>query len=91
MENGHTGKNCRGVLRTYKNAIFAFETNSYLNDSHSGVRITLRCIDVFYEKCVNLVKFLQNTSMHLNVILTSLCELLRYELVLKAKMAFLYV
>ena len=26
--------------------------------------------------------------MHLNVILTPLCELLRYELVLKAKMAF---
>ena len=32
--------------------------------------------------------FLQNTSLHLTVILTTLCKLLRYELVLKAKMAF---
>ena len=34
---------------------------------------------------------LHNTSMQLNVILTPLCELLRYELVLRAKMAHLYV
>ena len=57
MGNGHTCKNCRGVLYTYKNAIFPFKTNLYLSNSHNGVRITLRCIDVFYKKCVNLVIF----------------------------------
>ena len=50
MGNGHTCKNCRGVLYTYKNAIFPFKTNLYLSNSHNGVRITLRCIDVFYKK-----------------------------------------
>ena len=57
MGNEHTGKNFRGVLQTLKMPFFGFETNSYLNNSHSGVRITLSCIDVLCKKCVDLVLF----------------------------------
>ena len=42
-------------------------------------------------KYYQVYTLLHNTSMQLNVILTPLCELLRYELVLKVKMVFLYV